>query len=40
VRVRVIRISLHDLRDTHASLLAKSGVQIEVIGQPEALDRW
>jgi integrase len=32
-RARVTRITLHDLRDTHASLLAKSGVPIEVISQ-------
>lgn len=32
-RARVTRITLHDLRDTHASLLAKSGMPIEVISQ-------
>ena len=30
-RAGVTRITLHDLRDTHASLLAKGGVPIEVI---------
>jgi integrase len=30
-RAGVTRITLHDLRDTHASLLAKAGVPIEVI---------
>lgn len=25
------RVTLHDLRDTHASLLAKAGVPIEVV---------
>ncbi len=29
-RADVSRIRLHDLRDTHASLLAKAGVPIEV----------
>ena len=32
-RAQVTRIRLHDLRDTHASLLAKAGVPIEVISQ-------
>ena len=32
-RVKVTPITLHDLRDTHASLLAKAGVPIEVISQ-------
>ena len=32
-RARVTRITLHDLRDTHASLLAKAGVPIEVVSQ-------
>jgi integrase len=32
-RAKVTRIRLHDLRDTHASLLAKAGVPIEVISQ-------
>jgi integrase len=30
-RTGVTRITLHDLRDTHASLLAKAGVSIEVV---------
>jgi len=30
-RAKVVPITLHDLRDTHASLLAKAGVPIEVI---------
>lgn len=30
-RAKVTSITLHDLRDTHASLLAKAGVPIEVI---------
>jgi integrase len=30
-RTGVTRITLHDLRDTHASLLAKAGVPIEVV---------
>ena len=30
-RTKVAPITLHDLRDTHASLLAKAGVPIEVI---------
>lgn len=30
-RARVTAISLHDLRDTHASLLAKAGVPLDVI---------
>ena len=29
----VRRITLHDLRDTHASLLAKAGVPIEVVSK-------
>jgi integrase len=29
----VTRIRLHDLRDTHASLLAKAGVPIEVVSK-------
>ena len=29
----VTRIRLHDLRDTHASLLAKAGVTIEVVSK-------
>jgi integrase len=32
-RAKVARIRLHDLRDTHASLLAKAGVPIEVVSQ-------
>jgi integrase len=32
-RTGVTRITLHDLRDTHASLLAKAGVPIEVVSQ-------
>ncbi|MEO6834839.1 MAG: site-specific integrase, partial [Candidatus Tumulicola sp.] len=32
-RADVTRITLHDLRDTHASLLAKAGVPIEVVSQ-------
>jgi integrase len=32
-RCRVRRIRFHDLRDTHASLLAKAGVPIEVISK-------
>ena len=32
-RAKVTRITLHDLRDTHASLLAKAGVPIEVVSQ-------
>ena len=32
-RVGVTAITLHDLRDTHASLLAKAGVPIEVVSQ-------
>jgi integrase len=32
-RAQVTRITLHDLRDTHASLLAKAGVPIEVVSQ-------
>jgi integrase len=32
-RAGVPRIRLHDLRDTHASLLAKAGVPIEVVSQ-------
>ncbi len=32
-RAKVTPITLHDLRDTHASLLAKAGVPIEVISQ-------
>ena len=32
-RAGVTRITLHDLRDTHASLLAKAGVPIEVVSQ-------
>jgi integrase len=32
-RAGVTPISLHDLRDTHASLLAKAGVPIEVVSQ-------
>jgi integrase len=31
IRAKVTPIILHDLRDTHASLLAKAGVPIEVI---------
>ena len=31
LRADVTTITLHDLRDTHASLLAKAGVPIEVI---------
>ncbi|MDQ6931059.1 MAG: tyrosine-type recombinase/integrase [Candidatus Eremiobacteraeota bacterium] len=30
-RARVTAITLHDLRDTHASLLAKAGVPLDVI---------
>jgi integrase len=33
VRAGVTRITLHGLRDTHASLCAKAGVPIEVISQ-------
>jgi integrase len=33
VRAGVTRIRLHDLRDTHASLLAKAGVPIEVVSK-------
>jgi len=36
-RARVTRITLHDLRDTHASLLAKAGVPIEVVSQRPGL---
>jgi integrase len=32
-RAKVTPITLHDLRDTHASLLAKAGVPLEVISQ-------
>lgn len=32
-RAGVTRIRLHDLRDTHASLLAKAGVAIEVVSK-------
>ncbi|HTV73313.1 MAG TPA: tyrosine-type recombinase/integrase [Candidatus Acidoferrales bacterium] len=32
-RASVCRIRFHDLRDTHASLLAKAGVPIEVISK-------
>jgi integrase len=32
-RSRVRRIRFHDLRDTHASLLAKAGVPIEVVSK-------
>jgi integrase len=32
-RAKVARIRLHDLRDAHASLLAKAGVPIEVVSQ-------
>lgn len=32
-RAGVSRIRLHDLRDTHASLLAKAGVPIEVVSK-------
>jgi integrase len=32
-RMKVTQISLHGLRDTHASLLAKAGVPIEVISR-------
>jgi integrase len=32
-RCPVRRIRFHDLRDTHASLLAKAGVPIEVISK-------
>jgi integrase len=32
-RAKVTPITLHGLRDTHASLLAKAGVPIEVISQ-------
>jgi integrase len=32
-RSGVPRITLHDLRDTHASLLAKAGVPLEVISR-------
>jgi integrase len=32
-RAGVTRIRLHDLRDTHASLLAKAGVPIEVVSK-------
>jgi integrase len=33
MRAGVTRIRLHDLRDTHASLLAKAGVPIEVVSK-------
>jgi len=32
-RAKVKPISLHDLRDTHASLLAKNGVPLEVVSK-------
>jgi integrase len=32
-RAGVTRITLHDLRDTHASLAAKAGVPIEVVSR-------
>jgi len=33
------RFRLHDLRDTHASLLAKAGVPIEVVSKRSAIRR-